>query len=71
MDSWIVQAEKLHDAVHEKAALVDMEGRVVGWAPEDSVVLLAAALQEAYNRGRTDGYQLAVQGEFKFGRMGL
>lgn len=45
-------AGDLHDAVHEASALVNLEGQTIGWAPEDAIPLIAAALKQAYVAGR-------------------
>jgi hypothetical protein len=39
-------AGRLHDAIHDAACLVDMEGRTIGWAPEDSIPMIAVSLVE-------------------------
>jgi pantothenate kinase-related protein Tda10 len=38
----------LHDELHEKCSLVNLEGKFIGFSPEDSVPILAAALKSAY-----------------------
>jgi hypothetical protein len=45
-------AGELHDQVHEAAALVNMGGVEIGWAPEDAIPLLAVGLAEAYEAGQ-------------------
>lgn len=48
-------AGQLHDQVHEVCGLVAMDGKDVGWAPEEGIPMIAAALKEMYERGRWKG----------------
>src|SRR5260370_22376754 len=46
-DDLTTRAARLHDAVHEVTALTTVAGplRTIGWAPEEAIPILAAALQ--------------------------
>lgn len=57
------EAAALHDKVHEVAALVSWPDTnlVIGWAPEESIPVIAQALAEAEELGYQRGVRAANQ----------
>lgn len=56
-------AGDLHDQIHERSALVNMQGVEIGWAPEDSIPLLAQELEAQYKAGGDAALEEAAKRE--------
>ena len=60
-------AGNLHDAIHEAAALVDMEGHMIGWAPEDSIPMITRGLIEFQEGQLAEFSSRLIEAEMKNG----